>query len=251
MREFARVGGGRSVLVCVDGLINLYESVVVTSEAVDALCASGVDGIVMVASTAELHKNLFQGERSPALLVSVNWPSSKSDESVMRNIVSGEVEKALGLGASAVVSSFLVGHERDEDEARNFAFLGSLIDECEDHAIPSLIVTAPMGDRPTKETYEDCVGLAARMASEAGATYVAIPYAGTAEAANGIVEVTGVPTYLMDLNRRIAKGQPDCNLEGLLSAAIGTDLCGVALSPSRSLDEVKAALIGLHGGHAT
>lgn len=257
MGEFMPLGDRKSVLVRADriaGSANLGQEL---TRILPSLLSSGADGLVISAASTREQEVSLRGRISLGLLVSSDWASQHCGELEVGSRTNGKAvlcspaRLALSLGTSGAVSYFLVGHQKDEDEARNFAFVSKLIDDCYELDLPSLIGAVPIGDRPTKETYVNCVGLAARMASEAGASCVAVPYTGSDETLQRTVDVMGVPTYLLELDEKMSRGQPDHEFEDLLSAAVNTDVCGIilsALTGSGITEKVKRAIGELHGG---
>lgn len=254
---FIPAEGRGGVLVRLSGLLTMPRPSKETAGILPSLFSCDVDGVIADARTIREQANSFRGRRSPALLISVDWADDLTHTQGVTSVTDEEagvrsaVKEAFNLGASAIATCFFVGHRNDQDEARNFAFVSKLIDECDELGLPALVGAVPIGDRPTKETYVDCVGLAGRMASEAGASFVAIPYAGSQESVQRTVEVMGVPTYLMELGEKMSEGQPDCELEDLLSTAVKTKSCGVVLLASggpRGIEKVKRAVDRLHGG---
>jgi len=215
------------------------------------LLASGIDGVIVDLQRAEEFSKNPQSGKPLALLVSLVWTTnsfSGTEGRSSRHDCLPIIEKALRLGASGLVGTFSVGHQRDEDEADNFAFTSNLIDGCHELGARILIEAFPIGERATKQTYAECVGLAARMVSEAGCSSVAIPYVGSTEGIRRLAKVIGVPTFALDMEQKVASGQAACELADLLKAVSDADLCGIVLSPGRDLTEIRQAVAELHEG---
>jgi len=151
------------------------------------------------------------------------------------------------------VTLFCVGHARDEDEADNLSVVARIIDDCDEVSMPTLVCAVPLGERASKENYADCVGLAARMVSEAGAKCAAIPYTGSVESVRKLIDVINIPTFIMELESGLSRGQPSCGLDDLLSSVLHTGACGLVLSASAEpggIQRIKQAKSRLCGGDA-
>jgi len=149
------------------------------------------------------------------------------------------------------VTLFCVGHLRDEDEADNLSFVARIIDDCDEVSMPTLVCAVPLGERASKENYADCVGLAARMVSEAGAKCAAIPYTGSIESLRKLIDVINIPTFIMELEPGLSRGQPHCGLDDLISSVLHTGACGLVLSASAEsggIQRIKQAKSRLCGG---
>jgi len=147
------------------------------------------DGIVLVSSQVERLYHVFLGRRAPALILRLGW----------RNISPQAVEDALFMGASAVISSFLVGHERDEDEAMNLEIISLIARQSERVNLPLIVECIPYGERITKENFSRCVELAARVATEAGADIIVIPYVRDQVLLKKIINGVSIPVLMSDI----------------------------------------------------
>jgi len=251
IRSFIPGEGQKSVIVQLDTLPPMRTGRTQRKNVTSDLLSSGIDGVIVDIQGAEEFPKDPQPRKRPALLVSVAWTTSSFGGTEGRLSLHDSlpiIERALRVGASGLVGTFSVGHQRDEDEADNFGFTSKLIDGCHDLGARTLIEAFPIGERATKQTYADCVGLAARMVSEAGCSSVAIPYVSSTEGIRGLAEVIGVPTFVLDMEQKVASGQADCELADLLKAVSDADLCGIVLSPGRDLAEIRQAVAELHEG---
>jgi hypothetical protein len=236
--------GGKSILVMTEDPLRRLGMTPISDE----LVTSGADGIVVGADRSVEAASLLRGRASPALLVSLFWSQGVGRDQPRTESLA---RKALMSGASAVVTLFCVGHPRDEDEADNLSFVASMIDDCDEVSMPTLVCAVPLGERASKENYADCIGLAARMVSEAGATCVAIPYPGSVESARRLVEVINVPTFVLELEPGLSRGQPSCGLDDLILSVVNTEACGLilpALDEQEAIRKIKMAKSKLRGG---
>ncbi|HIE13800.1 TPA: hypothetical protein EYP70_00855 [Candidatus Bathyarchaeota archaeon] len=163
-----------------------------------------VDGIVI--SPGQVNKLIehFKGKGSPALLVRADWTNLFRNEHFpfkpqkIEVVTVATAFDALTLGAYAIVSFFFVGYDDDEDEALNMNTIASLAREGEKLGIPLLVEAMPIGSRVTSTNYVECADLAMRMAIEAGADAVAVPYTGSIESFKQIVGAAKVPIFTLD-----------------------------------------------------
>lgn len=228
-----------------------------TNSMVHEIARCGVDGMILNINDGIRRLDVFLGKKAPAILIQVesgNVLRPDSSGTLGPNSVGIDLDEtvmeAFRLGASALVTDFIVGHDTDEGEASNFRAVSQLVAKSEELGLPCLVATIPKGNRITRETYADCVGLASRMASEAGAQCVAIPYSGTRDSTMSIVQATGVPTFLLQLQEEFSRFQPECNATQLVDNALSIGACGVILSSPRTkteMDDIKWAVKAIHG----
>jgi DhnA family fructose-bisphosphate aldolase class Ia len=257
--EFVDQGDRRSVVLQASHGIALGDSEDERlDEALEALAGAGVDGVIMSRGLANRYSRIFHGRHAPAMLLSLDWTNAFRGTAhplpMMRleHQVLTEVEDALMLGASGVVAYFFVGYERDEYEARNLEDVAAICRECDGLEMPLMVQAIPVGERVTKENYADSLALASRMAMEAGADLLAVPYAGSSEAAGRIAAGLKVPTLLMDLELNLAKGQPEYALEDVVAEALDAGVSGLLLGrrylDPRRIREAEGLIRLVHRG---
>lgn len=227
-------------------------------EALERIAGAGVDGIIMNRGLANRYSRIFRGRNSPAMIMSLDWTNAfrGSDHLLpmmrLEHLVLTTVEDALTLGASGVSAYFFVGYEKDEYEARNFESLAAICRECDDLEVPLLVQAIPVGERIVKENYAECLALASRMAVEAGSDLVAVPYAGTEGEMKRIVTAAKVPTLLLDLELRLAEGQPDLGLVQAAGQALDAGSSGIVLGrrylEAENVVEAERLIRLVHGG---
>jgi DhnA family fructose-bisphosphate aldolase class Ia len=163
-----------------------------------------VDAIVLSKGQVGRLIDFFKGKNAPALLIRADWTNAFREEGFIlpareiKYILSIRVEDALMLGASGIASRLFVGYDEDEDEAANVKSIAELAGECESYGVPLLVEAFPIGERVTKENYIDCARLAARIAVEAGADIVAIPYKENANLIHQIIEAVNGPVLISE-----------------------------------------------------
>ncbi len=187
-------------------------------EALRTIAKTGIDGIIVTRGFANRYSSIFRGRNSPAMLLSLDWTNAFRGRdhplpmARLEHMFLSSVEEALSLGASGVTAYFFIGHEDDEHEASNMEALSAACRDCDSLEMPILVQVIPIGERVTAENYVDSLALASRMAVEAGADILAVPYAGK-DGHSRIVTAAKVPVLLLDLEMKMSKGQPEFNIE--------------------------------------
>lgn len=157
------------------------------------------DGIVLNYDYVSKLFRYFLGRHAPALILRVKLPMVPLQPDKANAILSPLIENAVSIGATAAISSFFVGHEKDEDEARNVRSISLLARETEKVGLPLIIECIPFGERVTRENFSKCVELAARVSTEAGADVIAIPYIKEQEILQKIIDGVGTPVLMLDI----------------------------------------------------
>lgn len=192
------------------------------------------------------------------MLMSLDWTNAfrGNDHPLpmihLEHLLLTTVEDALMLGASGVTAYFFIGYEKDEYEARNVEAVAAICRECDNLEMPLLVQAIPVGERVTKENYADSLALASRMAVETGADIVAVPYAGSEGEMKRIVTAVKVPALLLDLELRLAEGQPDCELKQAIGEALDAGSSGLLLGrrylEPGNIAEAERLIRLVHGG---
>ncbi|MBS7611570.1 hypothetical protein KEJ27_05115 [Candidatus Bathyarchaeota archaeon] len=157
------------------------------------------DGIVLNPDHVKKLFRYFLGRHAPALIVQVKSSVVPPRPDEASTIFYPLIKDAISVGASAVIGSFFVGHEKDEDEAGNVRFISFLARESEKIGLPLIVECIPFGERVTRENFPRCVELAARVSTEAGADIVAIPYVGEPAILQKIIDGVGTPVLMLDI----------------------------------------------------
>lgn len=181
LSDFIDSRDGRSLLLdttvasCL-GAIQGMEDLAETIRALNTL----FDGIILNPGQAEHLAELLGGKDRAAPLVRVDWTNAYRDENfplpvsrVKRTMIS-DGEDALQLGASAVVSSFLMGFDEDF-EAENIKSISLLARECYPLALPVVVDIRPIGEKVTQSNFAGSIKLGVSFMQEAGADALIIP----------------------------------------------------------------------------
>lgn len=241
LSEFINPKDGRTLLLKMDQgmMVGPLEATVDLERAVEKF-SEYVDGIILSPGQAGRLIKCFLGRSAPALLVRADWTNLFRDESFtlpvqkIEHVMVASALEALTLGAYCVVAFFFVGYEDDEDEARNMNAVTALARESERVGIPLLVEAMPIGPRITKTNYAECTDLAMRMAVEAGADVVAVPYTGDTGSFRRIVEAAKVPVLTLDF------GNTEKTPIGIVKEALEADASGIIVG-ARTLREPNPA----------
>lgn len=150
---------------------------------VDRVAAAGPDAMVMMKGIAERCFAPYAGRVALILKCSTLSPYHPD-----RDVLVGNVEQALRLGADAIAMALTVG---SADQAQLLADLGALVREAETVGLPVIVHSYPCGELvPPDERYSAArVGYAARLVMELGVDVVKTFYTGSAETFAQVVEV--------------------------------------------------------------
>ncbi len=208
-----------------EGELNLNS---VMSEAVK----TGVDGVIASRGFVKRFTKFFLGKKAPSFLLRADWTTLwRGREHPLpavstRHMALTDAKDALLSGASGVVAYLFVGYEKDVDEARNLEAIAELARQCDEWGLPLIVEAIPIGDRVLKENYLDAVGLAMRMAVEAGATCVAVPYPGDKKSLKFLVNSCQVPLLILELDGKVSRWQPNYEALGIASEALEAGASG-------------------------
>lgn len=168
---------------------------------------SGPDAIVVNKGQLIRPGELITGSRETAVILRADFTNAMRGADFtlppkkLEHVMLAGAKEALTLGADGVAASLLVGYE--DEEARSVKIVSSLVADCKRYGVVILVEAVPIGERITSANYVDCLKLAVRMATEAGADIVAMPYAGDEPTTRSIVEAAGqTPVLAIDDPRR-------------------------------------------------
>lgn len=228
MNKFIDLMTKKSVIIKADWGMRIGKELIDVEEMIQTF-KDHCDGIVL---DPEQTKNLFHhflGKRAPALIIRTEWANVFQAVSLpppykVNSLSASLVKNAITLGASAIISFFFVGYERDEDEAKNLESISFLARECEKFGFPMIAECIPFGERITKENFSNCVELAARVSTEAGADVAAIPYTGDPVSFRKIVNGVGTPVLMLDIATPFGSGVK--NIEAALNSGASGIIVG-------------------------
>jgi len=233
LSDFIDPGDGRGLILELDygSMIGFFERKYGLDKVLEK-ASRFLDGVILNRGLARQLKRFFMGRRAPALLLRADWTNVwRGPEHPLpavrkryRDLTSAL--DAVRYGASGVVTYLIMGQESDEDEAANIEAVARLARECDEYGLPLLVEALPIGERVLRENYLDALGLAMRIAVEAGASCVAIPYPGDLEGLKFLVKSCNVPLMLMELDGKIARWQPSYRVEDIAEEALKAGISG-------------------------
>ena len=186
----------------------------------------GADAVVLTLGQIKRVYGKLRGRNAPAAIIRADWTNMLRGEGYVlpaldvRHVMVAEAEDIALSGAVAGAAFFLVGYDRDQEEAENMEEVARLARGCARLSIPLLVQAIPFGPRITKENLFDCISMAARMALEAGADVVAAPYPGSLKLLRELVESIRAPFLLWDRGFEVRRLEERCK-EAIDSGAAG------------------------------
>ncbi|KYH37314.1 MAG: 2-amino-3,7-dideoxy-D-threo-hept-6-ulosonate synthase [Candidatus Bathyarchaeota archaeon B24] len=210
-----------------------------------------IDGVIVYEDSVTDFLDLFLGKRAPGCVLRVG--SRGSEEGAGREWAEKLVVNALRRDFSALIYRLTIGHEDERLDSSSMSAMTMLSTVCNEYELPLMAEVAPRGERVTRENYVDCVGLAARMAVEAGASVVAVPFLGDPEVFRKVVDAVKTPTFLIDPLCGYTLLKPRSSLQetvrSLLEAGLNGVILGPSLARSRNPDKLLADMLSIvHGG---
>jgi len=204
LSDFIDPKDGKAVILAADRGLMLGPTIGLADleKTIRIAATSGVDAVVLSPGKVGGMVHYLKGKKAPALLVRADWTNAFRGESFVlpfreiRRVTIIGAEDAVALGASAVIAFFCVGHE--ENEARNLESVAMLARSCDRLGMPLIVESVPIGERVTATNFVDCLGLAMRMAVEAGADAIAAPYTGDVKSFRKVIDAAKVPVFVLD-----------------------------------------------------
>lgn len=141
-----------------------------------------LDAVMLSPGQAKRLSHMFGWRGAPALVVRSDWanafrekvytlPTRKTQEIIIAN-----PKDLISLGAAGAVSYFFVGYGDEKEEELHYERIRRFIKESEKVGLPCLITVMPMGERVTGANFVSLLETGVRMAVEAGADFLEIPY---------------------------------------------------------------------------
>jgi DhnA family fructose-bisphosphate aldolase class Ia len=144
------------------------------------LCNTAFDGIILNPGQLEHHAKLVGGKHRAAPLVRIDWTNAYRDKefclpaSTVTRVPLSSGEDAMGLGASAVVATLLLGFGEDL-ESENIRSISLLARECYKLSMPLVVDIRPIGDKISADNYMGSIRLGTSFMMEAGADALILP----------------------------------------------------------------------------
>lgn len=222
----------RALIVSVDHgmMLGPIEGVMDLKSTLEKVIAGKPDAVLLTPGSIARFGYLFKGRDKPALIMRADWTNAFRTEAHKTlpalqpmHKLTANVEDALRMGADAVMVFFFVGYDKDEYEARDYEIVTKMARQCEKFNVPLGVEPVPLGPRVSEANYPDLVALASRMAVEAGADFLKVPYTGDVETFRRVVKVAGgAPVLIMGGPKRATDREPlEMLVEALTAGASG------------------------------
>jgi len=198
---------GKAMLVAADhglmlGPIKGVENLEAT---LTKIIQGGTDGILVSPGQAQHIHHLFHGKNAPAMLMRGDYNSGfRTSAHALANERYHEFkmippQKALALGASAMVVYYILGRPEDptNDEATNIRNISQMAEESEACGLPFIIEPMPIGPRATSMNQTDLLKIGIRVAEEIGADGIKIQYSGDTQSFKEMVSSIDIPVFIL------------------------------------------------------
>lgn len=246
---------GRAVVVAADHgmMLGPISGVQELGKTLEKVIEGKPDAILLSPGQAEDLCHLFMGRRAPSLLVRIDWTNAFRDRTYtlpVRETFFSSIatpRDALKLGAHAAVAYLFIGHEDEGQEARHLALVSKYAAECARAGLPLIVEPIPFGPRVTKSNYSELVGTAVRIAVEAGANALKVPYTGDPESFRDVVRASaGIPILVLGGYRALSRR----DLLDVIAETLGVGGSGVvfgrnvvqASDPASVLRDIRAVV---------
>jgi len=225
---------GRGIVVAMDhGLfLGPIEGLESTRKAIEAVLPGNPDAIQMTPGMVRANRDLFSGRGKPGIVLRVDATNiwrKKPEPNPGYYAQVASVRTAIQLGADAVVTFLLSGHEDDTQEKGNLETLAAAFQECQDFGIPFII--EPLAIKKGMHVVQDfeIMKLVVRMASEMGADLIKADYPGNRKAFGELVRLSSAPILVrggpkMDSDRDVLQMVKDAMEEGAAGLVFGRNI---------------------------
>lgn len=189
---------GRGIIVAMDhGLfLGPIEGLENPRKAIEAVLPGNPDAIQLSPGMVRANRDLFVGRGKPAIVLRVDatniWRKKPEPKPGYYAQVAS-AKAAVQLGADAVVTFLLSGHEDDTQEAKNLEALAAIGQECQGYGMPFII--EPLAIKKGMHVVQDVeiMKLIVRMASEMGAGLIKADYPGDRKSFAEMVRISSAP----------------------------------------------------------
>ncbi len=224
----------RGIVVAMDhGLfLGPIEGLTSTRKAIEAVLPGQPDAIQLTPGMVRANRDLFSGKGKPGIVLRIDATNiwrKKPEPNPGYYAQVASVRTAVQLGADAVVTFLLSGHEDDRQEKGNLETLAAAFQECQDLAIPFII--EPLAIKKGMHVVQDfeIMKLVVRMASEMGADLIKADYPGNRKAFGELVRISSAPILVrggpkMDSDRDVLQMVKDAMEEGAAGLVFGRNI---------------------------
>jgi len=225
---------GRAIIVAMDhGLfLGPVEGLATTRRAIERVLPGNPDAIQLSPGMVRANRGLFMGKGKPAIVLRVDATNiwrKKPEPTPGYYAHVAPAKAAVQLGADAVVTFLLAGHEDDSHEARNLEALSVIGQDCQEFGIPFII--EPLAIKKGVHVVQDfeIMKLVVRMASEVGADLIKADYPGDRKSFAELVRIAAVPLLVrggpkMERERDMLQMVKHAMVEGAAGLVFGRNI---------------------------
>ncbi|MEM3745778.1 MAG: hypothetical protein QW323_04715, partial [Candidatus Bathyarchaeia archaeon] len=159
-----------------------------------------LDAVMLSPGQAKRLSHMFGWRGAPALVVRGDWANAFRERVYtlptrrVQEIIIADPKDLISLGATGAVLYFFVGYGDEREEEYHYERIRRFIKESEKIGLPCLITAIPMGERVTGANFVSLLETSVRMAVEAGADYLEVPYTQDIETFKRVVQAArGTP----------------------------------------------------------
>lgn len=159
-----------------------------------------LDAVMLSPGQAKRLSHMFGWRGAPALVVRGDWANAFRERIYTlptrrtQEIVIADPKDLISLGAAGAVLYFFVGYGDEKEEEYHYERIKRFIKESEKVGLPCLITAMPMGERVTGANFVSLLETSVRMAVEAGADFLEVPYTQDIETFRRVVQAAkGTP----------------------------------------------------------
>ncbi|MEM2150315.1 MAG: 4Fe-4S binding protein [Candidatus Bathyarchaeia archaeon] len=159
-----------------------------------------LDAVMLSPGQAKRLSHMFGWRGAPALVVRGDWANAFRERVYtlptrrVQEIIIADPKDLISLGATGAVLYFFVGYGDEREEEYHYERIRRFIKESEKIGLPCLITAMPMGERVTGANFVSLLETSVRMAVEAGADYLEVPYTQDIETFKRVVQAArGTP----------------------------------------------------------
>lgn len=141
-----------------------------------------LDAVMLSPGQAKRLSYMFGSRDSPALVVRGDWANCFRERIYalptrkVQQVIVASPKDLISLGATGAVFYFFTGYGDEDEQIRHYERLNWFIKECEKYGLPCLVTVIPMGEKVTGANFVSLLEMGVRMAVEAGADFLEIPY---------------------------------------------------------------------------
>ena len=141
-----------------------------------------LDAVMVSPGQAKRLSHIFGKRGAPALIVRGDWSNAFRDKTYalpvrkVQEVLIAHPKDLIHLGATGAVVYFFTGYGDENEQDQHYKRIKWFIENCEKVGLPCQVCVIPVGERVTGANFVDLLELGVRMAVEAGADILEVPY---------------------------------------------------------------------------